>query len=96
MPNDKIRSVFNIVSQAQSHALNAARPGIAAEMVDAAADELFSGNGYGPGYKYLTHSFGHGIGMDGHEWFYLVCMCGGGASVNYLRTKCSATNPPFT
>ena len=28
--------------------------------------------GYGPGYTYFTHRVGHGIGMDGHEWPYLV------------------------
>jgi Xaa-Pro dipeptidase len=28
--------------------------------------------GYGPDYKYFTHRVGHGIGMDGHEWTYLV------------------------
>jgi Xaa-Pro dipeptidase len=28
--------------------------------------------GYGPGYKYFTHRVGHGMGMDGHEWPYLV------------------------
>ncbi len=25
-----------------------------------------------PGYKYFTHRVGHGLGMDGHEWPYLV------------------------
>jgi Xaa-Pro dipeptidase len=28
--------------------------------------------GFGPGYKYFTHRVGHGLGMDGHEWPYLV------------------------
>ena len=28
--------------------------------------------GYGPDYRYFTHRLGHGIGMDGHEWPYLV------------------------
>ena len=28
--------------------------------------------GFGPGYTFFTHRVGHGIGMDGHEWPYLV------------------------
>ncbi|HEX4065085.1 MAG TPA: M24 family metallopeptidase [Acidobacteriaceae bacterium] len=28
--------------------------------------------GYGPGFKYFSHRVGHGIGMDMHEWPYLV------------------------
>ena len=28
--------------------------------------------GFGPGYRFFTHRVGHGIGMDGHEWTYLV------------------------
>ncbi|MGC1927767.1 MAG: M24 family metallopeptidase, partial [Candidatus Nitrosopolaris sp.] len=28
--------------------------------------------GYGPGYKFFAHRLGHGMGMDGHEWPYLV------------------------
>jgi Xaa-Pro dipeptidase len=40
--------------------------------VDAAARKVIVDAGYGPGYKYFGHRVGHGIGMDGHEWPYLV------------------------
>ena len=30
------------------------------------------GIGFGPDYKFFSHRVGHGIGMDGHEWPYLV------------------------
>jgi Xaa-Pro dipeptidase len=71
-PTDKMRKVFDIVHQAQSAALKQARPGVAAQSVDAAARKVISDAGYGPDYKYFTHRLGHGIGMDGHEWPYLV------------------------
>jgi len=71
-PTQKMTDVWNIVSKAQDAGLKAAGPGIAAEHVDAAARKVISDNGYGPGYKYFTHRLGHGIGMDGHEWYYLV------------------------
>jgi Xaa-Pro dipeptidase len=28
--------------------------------------------GFGPDYTYFSHRVGHGMGMDGHEWPYLV------------------------
>jgi len=71
-PTDKMRKVFDIVLRAQSAALKQARPGVPAESVDAAARKVISDAGYGPDYKYFTHRVGHGIGMDGHEWPYLV------------------------
>lgn len=71
-PSAKMRSVWEIVRGAQDAALKAARPGVPAERVDAAARSYIADHGYGPGYKYFTHRLGHGIGMDGHEWFYLV------------------------
>jgi Xaa-Pro dipeptidase len=33
---------------------------------------LIEDAGYGPGYKYFAHRLGHGIGMEGHEYPYLV------------------------
>ena len=64
--------MFDIVHRAQSAALKAARPGIPAGEVDAAARDVITDAGYGPGYKFFTHRVGHGMGMDGHEWPYLV------------------------
>ena len=71
-PSAKMQQVFEIVRGAQDAALKAARPGVPAEKVDAAARNYIAEHGYGPGYKYFTHRLGHGIGLDGHEWFYLV------------------------
>ena len=71
-PSDKMKKVFDIVLKAQSAALKAARPGAAMESVDAAARKVVVDNGYGPDYKYFSHRLGHGIGLDMHEWYYLV------------------------
>jgi Xaa-Pro dipeptidase len=71
-PSDKMKKVFDIVHTAQSAALNTARPGVACQEVDAAARKVISDAGYGPDYKFFTHRLGHGMGMDGHEWPYLV------------------------
>jgi Xaa-Pro dipeptidase len=69
---DKMNQVFEIVHRAQSAALAAAKPGAEAGSVDAAARKVITDAGYGPDYKYFTHRLGHGMGMDGHEWPYLV------------------------
>ncbi len=70
--SDKARRVFDIVRDAQTAALKAAKPGVPLESIDAAARGVIAAAGYGPGFKYFTHRVGHGIGMDGHEWPYLV------------------------
>ena len=71
-PTDKMKKVFDIEHRAQAAALAAAKPGVPAENVDRAARSIIEDAGYGPGYKYFSHRVGHGIGMDGHEWPYLV------------------------
>lgn len=68
----KMKDVFNIVLKAQLDALAYAKPGVSFESVDAVARKVISDAGYGPGFKYFTHRLGHGIGMDGHEWYYVV------------------------
>ncbi len=70
--SDKMKRVFEIEHAAQTAALKTARPGLPCEAVDAAARKVIEDAGYGPGYKYFTHRVGHGMGMDGHEWPYLV------------------------
>jgi Xaa-Pro dipeptidase len=70
--NGKMKAVFDIVHRAQSAALAAARPGVECGAVDAAARKVITDAGYGPDYKYFAHRVGHGMGMDGHEWPYLV------------------------
>lgn len=71
-PPNKLKKVFEIVHRAQSAALAAAHPGVECGSVDAAARKLITDAGYGPDYKFFAHRLGHGIGMDGHEWPYLV------------------------
>jgi len=69
---DRMKQVFEIELRAQTAALRAAAPGVPCEAVDAAARKVISDAGFGPDYAFFTHRVGHGIGMDGHEWPYLV------------------------
>ena len=71
-PTDRQKRVFDVVHQAQAAALAAARPGVPMQDVDAAARNVITAAGFGPDYKHFTHRVGHGIGMDMHEWYYLV------------------------
>ena len=71
-PTDKMKKVYEIEYRAQTAAFEKAGPGVTGEAVDVAARKVIEDAGYGPGYKYFTHRVGHGIGMDGHEWPYLV------------------------
>ena len=69
---DRMKQVFAVEHAAQTAALKAARPGVPCGDIDAAARKVVEDGGFGPGYKYFTHRVGHGLGMDGHEWPYLV------------------------
>jgi Xaa-Pro aminopeptidase len=71
-PTDRQRRIWDLVRSAQDAAFKAARPGAPCEGVDAAARKVLADGAFGPDYAYLTHRLGHGIGMDGHEWTYLV------------------------
>ncbi len=70
--SDKMKAVFEIEHKAQAAALAAAKPGVPCGDIDAAARKVIEDGGYGPAYKFFSHRVGHGLGMDGHEWPYLV------------------------
>ncbi|HEV8629931.1 MAG TPA: Xaa-Pro peptidase family protein [Thermoanaerobaculia bacterium] len=71
-PTARQREVWELVRKAQDAAFRTVRPGVECQAVDAAARQVLTDGGFGPGYKFLTHRLGHGIGMDGHEHTYLV------------------------
>jgi Xaa-Pro dipeptidase len=73
-PTARQKQVWDLERKAQDAALAAAKPGATCESVDAAARKVITDAGFGPGYKVpgLPHRTGHGIGIDGHEWTYLV------------------------
>jgi Xaa-Pro dipeptidase len=70
--SDKLQKAFSLVRKAQDAALLAATSSRPCGSVDDAARTVLNDAGFGPGYKFFTHRLGHGIGLDGHEWPYLV------------------------
>ena len=64
MPSDEMRSVYQIVLNAQLAGIAAAKAGVTGERVDGAARKVISDAGYG---AYFGHSFGHSLGLDIHE-----------------------------
>lgn len=71
-PSKLQRQRWKLVKKAQSAAFAAMKPGVQCEDIDATARNVINNAGYGPGYKNFWHRLGHGIGMDVHEWTYLV------------------------
>ena len=73
-PNERQRNVWNAEKRAQAAAFQAAQLGVACAEVDRAARTSLAASGFGPDYQLpgLPHRTGHGIGMDIHEWPYLV------------------------
>jgi Xaa-Pro dipeptidase len=73
-PSARQKQIWNVERQAQDAAFAAARLGATCESVDFAARKVIVDAGFGPGYKLpgLPHRTGHGIGLDIHEWTYMV------------------------
>lgn len=73
-PTAKQKALWESEKQAQYAAFNAAQVGVSCGDVDKAARDSLEADGLGPDYNLpgLPHRTGHGIGMDIHEWPYLV------------------------
>lgn len=73
-PTQRQRDIWELEKSAQAAAFDAAQIGIPCEQVDSAARAVLEAAGMGPGYRTpgLPHRTGHGIGLDIHEWPYLV------------------------
>lgn len=64
-PDPQLRNIYKIVQQAQRAALELCRPGTAIGDLDQAARSVIAAQGYGPNF---THSLGHGVGLEIHEF----------------------------
>jgi len=73
-PTPRDREVWNQEKASQAEGFKAAVLGAHCGTVDDAARGYLIEQGYGPGYQTpgLAHRTGHGIGLDIHEWPYLV------------------------
>jgi Xaa-Pro dipeptidase len=73
-PTKHQREIWDLEKKAQAAGFGAAKNGQPCETVDYAARQVLIDAGFGPGYKLpgCPHRTGHGIGMDGHEWGYMV------------------------
>lgn len=72
--NDAQRRIWNIEKETQQAAFDAAQLGSTCESLDYAARKVLESHNLGPDYKLpgLPHRVGHGIGLDIHEYPYIV------------------------
>ncbi|QAY66259.1 M24 family metallopeptidase [Paenibacillus protaetiae] len=63
-PSAKHLEIYNIVLEAQLHALEHIRPGMSGHEADALARDIIAKYGYGDNFG---HSTGHGFGVEVHE-----------------------------
>ncbi|OLZ61480.1 M24 family metallopeptidase [Amycolatopsis keratiniphila] len=64
-----VAETYAVLQRAQKAAVDAVRPGVTAESIDAAARDIIAEAGYG---EYFIHRTGHGIGLDVHEEPYII------------------------
>lgn len=72
--NDLQRRIWGIEKETQQAAFDAAQLGNTCSSIDLASRKVLESNKLGPGYKLpgLPHRTGHGIGLDIHEYPYIV------------------------
>ncbi|WP_342262994.1 MULTISPECIES: Xaa-Pro peptidase family protein [unclassified Spiroplasma] len=65
----KLEDIYKIVLEAQDLGIKAIAPGISSGTIDKICREYITKKGYG---KYFTHSTGHGLGIEVHEYPYIT------------------------
>ena len=68
-PDPEVARRYSVLQQAQRAAVDAVRPGVTAEQVDAAARDVLAAAGLA---EVFVHRTGHGIGLSVHEEPYIV------------------------
>lgn len=68
-PNPEVARHYSVLQRAQRMAVEAVRPGVTAEQVDAVARDVLAEAGLA---EYFVHRTGHGIGLSVHEEPYIV------------------------
>ena len=68
-PSREVSDTYAVLRDAQRAAVEAVRPGVTAEQVDAAARRIIADAGFG---DFFIHRTGHGIGLEVHEEPYIV------------------------
>ncbi len=63
--SEKMDEIFQIVKEAHERAVSLVKPGISVAELDDAARLFIASKGYG---DHFSHSLGHGIGLDVHEF----------------------------
>ena len=73
-PNEEQIRIWNIEKETQLAVFDAAQLGNTCAAMDAVARNILEGRGLGPAYELpgLPHRTGHGIGLEIHEWPYVV------------------------
>lgn len=64
-PSDKMLEIFNVVYNAQKLGIEAIKPGVTTATIDKICRDYITSKGYG---QYFTHSTGHGVGIEIHEF----------------------------
>jgi Xaa-Pro dipeptidase len=90
-PTSRQKKFWNIEKSAQLAAFHAAKIGVPCEAVDDAARGYLASQNLGPEYQTpgCPHRTGHGIGLDIHEWPYLV----GGNKTPLAAGMCFSNEP---
>ena len=68
-PGPDVAQQYSVLQRAQRAALEAVRPGVTAEQVDAAARDVLAEAGLA---EFFVHRTGHGIGLSVHEEPYII------------------------